>query len=83
MQTLQSAFGLIALLAPAWLPSEDRAAIPWRLVASGMALALVLAAALLKLPPFAAALASLNGTLDVFENAIKAGATAAIVGVLV
>ncbi|HTN50016.1 MAG TPA: nucleoside transporter C-terminal domain-containing protein [Burkholderiaceae bacterium] len=81
MQTLQSAFGLIALLALAWLSSEDRATIPWRLVASGMALAFVLAAALLKLPPLAAALASLNSALDVFENATKAG-TAFVFGYL-
>ncbi len=73
MQTLQSAFGLAALLAIAWLLSEDRRTIPWRVVGSGVLLAFVLAAALLKLPPLAAALTSLNGALEVFEGALQTG----------
>ncbi len=73
MQTLQSAFGLAALLALAWTFSERRGAVPWRLVASGVALASVLAAALLKIPLLATALASLNAALNVFERAMTAG----------
>jgi CNT family concentrative nucleoside transporter len=69
----QSALGLTALLALAWLLSERRAAVPWRLVASGLALALLLAVVLLKVPPLAAALASLNTALDVFERALASG----------
>jgi len=81
MQALQSGFGLIALLAIAWLSSEERAKVPWRIVLSGVALAFVLAVAFLKLPPLAAALASLNGALEVFEKSLSAG-TAFVFGYL-
>jgi CNT family concentrative nucleoside transporter len=73
MHNLQSAAGLVGLLALAWLASEQRRAIPWRLVASGIALALALALAFLKVPPLAALLASLNTALAVFEQALQAG----------
>jgi CNT family concentrative nucleoside transporter len=73
MQQLQSAVGLVGLLALAWLTSEQRRKVPWRLVASGIALALALAVLFLKVPPLAALLASLNTALDVFEHALQAG----------
>ncbi|MBI3054534.1 MAG: nucleoside:proton symporter, partial [Betaproteobacteria bacterium] len=49
---LQSAFGFAAILALAWLISENRRAIPWRTVLAGVGLQLALAAALLKLEVF-------------------------------
>jgi CNT family concentrative nucleoside transporter len=73
MQTLQSALGLVALLLMAWGLSEGRGAVPWRLVASGMVLAGVLAVALLKVPVLAASMASLNAALEIFEQAMQAG----------
>jgi CNT family concentrative nucleoside transporter len=73
MGTLQSAVGLAALLALAWLLSERRSAVPWRLAGAGLLLALALALALLKVPPLAALLARLNDALDVFERAVAAG----------
>jgi len=73
MQQLQSAVGLIGLLALAWVASEQRRKVPWRLVASGITLALALAVLFLKVPPLAALLASLNTALDVFEHALQAG----------
>src|SRR4029450_13937520 len=73
MQNLQSAFGLTVLLAISWLLSEDRRTVSWRLVASGLALAFVLAAAPLKVPPLPAALPGLDGPLDVLERALQAG----------
>jgi CNT family concentrative nucleoside transporter len=57
MQTLQSAFGLVVLLALSWTLSEQRRDVPWRLVASGVLLAFVLAAAFLRIPQLSAALA--------------------------
>ena len=45
---LQSAFGFLAIIAIAWLFSEDRRALPWRIVVSGALLQILLAAALLK-----------------------------------
>ena len=73
MQQLQSAVGLIGLLALAWVASEQRRGVPWRLVASGITLALALAVLFLKVPPLAALLASLNTALDVLEHALQAG----------
>jgi CNT family concentrative nucleoside transporter len=73
MQSLQSAFGLVVMLAVAWIVSEQRRGIPWRIIASGLLLAFALAAALLKIPVLAAALASLNAALAVFEQALQAG----------
>ena len=73
MYALQSLFGGFVLLAFCWALSEDRRRIPWRMVASGIALAVLLALALLKIPPLAAALASLNGVMTALENALAAG----------
>jgi CNT family concentrative nucleoside transporter len=73
MQQLQSAIGLIGLLVLAWTVSEQRRAVPWRLIASGMGLALALAVLFLKVPPLANLLASLNAALAVFESALQAG----------
>jgi CNT family concentrative nucleoside transporter len=73
MQTLQSAFGLAVLLALSWTLSEQRRDVPWRLVASGVLLAFVLAAAFLRIPQLSAALSGLNTVLAMFENALQAG----------
>ena len=61
------------MLAMAWTLSEDRRAIRWRTVIIGMLLALALAAAMLKLPPVAAALQSLNAVVDALNGATLAG----------
>jgi CNT family concentrative nucleoside transporter len=73
MHALQSLFGGFAMLALCWALSEDRGRIPWRMVASGLALAAVLAVALLKVPLLAGALASLNGVVHALEAALAAG----------
>ena len=73
MQALQSLFGGVVMLAFAWAISEDRRQVPWRMVASGMVLAGILAVILLKVPPLAAALASLNAVMDALEAALAAG----------
>ncbi len=71
---LQSAFGLIVLLTLAWLLSEDRrAAISWRLIATGLAMQLAIAILLLGLPPARAALFSLNSVVDALSKATLAG----------
>jgi CNT family concentrative nucleoside transporter len=72
MQTLQSLAGVAVLLGLCWAVSEDRRRIPWRMVASGMMLAALLAVALLKIPPLADALAALNGLLAALETALAA-----------
>jgi CNT family concentrative nucleoside transporter len=73
MQTVQSGAGLVTMLGLAWMLSERRSSVPWRLVASGLLLAIALAALLLKVPALGAALSSLNAALDVLERALLAG----------
>ena len=73
MQALQSLLGAAALLAVCWLASEDRRAIPWRVVWSGIALAAVLVVLLLKVPVLAGLLQSANGVMDALERALSAG----------
>ncbi len=70
---LQSAFGLIALFAIAWLASENRRSVPWRIVISGVALQLVAAALLLKAPAFKEFFLALNQALLALEQATQAG----------
>lgn len=75
MLALQSAFGLVALVAIAWLASENRRHVPWRIVVSGVALQVLMAALLLKAPPFKDFFLALNRALLVLERATQAGTT--------
>jgi CNT family concentrative nucleoside transporter len=70
---LQSAFGFVAIFVIAWLASEDRRAVPWRIVVSGALLQIVLAAALLKLPLFRDVFLALNEFLSALERATQEG----------
>jgi CNT family concentrative nucleoside transporter len=74
-ETLHALAGLAAIVAIAWVASEERARVPWRTVAGGIVLAFVLAALCLRLPPAAAALASLNAVVDALDRATAAGAS--------
>ncbi len=71
--TLQSALGLVALLGIAWLLSENRRAVPWRIVLPGLALQVALAALLLKAPPLQHLFLTLNEMLLALERATQAG----------
>jgi CNT family concentrative nucleoside transporter len=81
MHVLHGLAGLALIVGLAWLLSEARRAVPWRLVGTALLLALLLAAALLKLPPVAAAFAYANGALGALERATAAG-TAMVFGYL-
>jgi len=70
---LQSAFGFFALIGIAWLLSENRRAVPWRIVISGIVLQIALAALLLKAPPFKSFFLALNDALLALERATQAG----------
>lgn len=70
---LQSAFGIVAFLAVAWLIGESRRRFPWRIVLAGLALQFVLALALLKLPLFKGVFLTLNEVLGALEKATQAG----------
>lgn len=71
--SLQSAFGIVAFLAVAWLIGESRRRFPWRIVLAGLALQFVLALALLKLPLFKGVFLTLNEVLGALEKATQAG----------
>ena len=73
MQHLQSALGIAALIAFAFAISENRAAVPWRKVAIGLGLTVVLAVVLLKVPPVRAAFAAVNAGVDAIAAATRAG----------
>jgi concentrative nucleoside transporter, CNT family len=70
---LQSALGIVVILAVAWVLSEDRGAFPVRTVAVGFALQIALALLLLKIPFARNVLFSLNGVVDALAAATKAG----------
>jgi CNT family concentrative nucleoside transporter len=65
--------GMAGLLALAWAASENRRAIPWRAVAAGLILLLVLAVVFLKIPLIKQAFMKLNDILLVLEKATQAG----------
>jgi len=64
---------MAGLLALAWLASENRRAIPWRAVATGVALLVLLAVIFLKVPLVKEAFLKLNDALLVLERATQAG----------
>ena len=81
MHALHAAAGAALLLALAWTLSEDRRAVRWRVVVSGMALTVALAGLLLAVPWLRDAVFSLNGALEALERATRAG-TAFVFGFL-
>lgn len=70
---LQSALGMCALVGIAWLLSERRREFPWRIVAIGMVVQIVLAAVFLQVPFMRNALLSLNAAVEAIQIATKAG----------
>ena len=70
---LQSAFGFFALIGIAWLLSEDRRAMPWRIVIAGGLFQVVLAALLLMVPAFQGFFLALNDALLGLERATQEG----------
>jgi CNT family concentrative nucleoside transporter len=73
MQNLQSALGVVALIAFAWAISENRRAVSPQRVAVGLLITLVLAALFLKVPPITAAIGSANHMIDAIAEASRAG----------
>ena len=69
----QAVAGIAGLVAIAWALSEARGRVPWRTVVSGLALQLVLAVLLVKLPGAKDAFLWLNGALGALEKATAAG----------
>ena len=75
MEQAQSAFGLVVLVCLAWAISEDRRRASWRVALAGIAVQLILAALLLKLPPLKAAFAWLNDAVLALQRASEAGSS--------
>ena len=73
MQTLQSAFGIFALLGLAWLVSENRRAVSWKQAVISLALTLVTALVLIKVPQVVAAFAIINRAVNAVAAATRAG----------
>ncbi|HTQ34610.1 MAG TPA: nucleoside transporter C-terminal domain-containing protein [Stellaceae bacterium] len=70
---MRGVLGIAALLLLAWLISEDRFRVPLRVVVAGVALQVVIAVLLLKLPPVAKAFLLLNDGVEALQKATDAG----------
>ena len=73
LQSLQSLLGVFAIIAIAFVISEDRRAVPWRQVLIGLAVTFVLAVLMLKVPESQAAFGLINRAVDAVAAATKAG----------
>lgn len=70
---MRGLLGVVVILAFAWVLSEDRFRVPWRLVFCGVALQFALALLLLKFPPAAAVFLLLTGAVEAVQKATEAG----------
>jgi concentrative nucleoside transporter, CNT family len=73
MLQLQSAFGIIALLAIAWALGENRRAVSLKQAAIGLAVTLLTALILIKLPFVAHAFSAINDAVGTIASASRAG----------
>jgi CNT family concentrative nucleoside transporter len=73
LDALHALAGIAGLLAIAWLLSESRRRIPWKAIAAGLGLQLVLALLFLKIDFFKNAFLRINDALLVLEKATQAG----------
>src|SRR3984957_11026271 len=73
MLHLQSALGVVAILAIAWLVSENRKAVPWRPVLVGLAITFGLALLMLKVPQVEVAFEGINRAGEAIAAATRAG----------
>ncbi len=73
MQQLQSAFGMLALLAIAWGISESRRAVSLRQAGIGLAVTFATATLFLKVPEVTAGFSAVNHAIDAIADATKAG----------
>lgn len=73
MAFIQSLLGFLALAVIAWLFSEKHRIVNWQAVISGLALQVILALLLIKLPASRAAFNGLNGAVQALSDATQAG----------
>lgn len=70
---MQAIFGIVVLLGVAWLLSEARRRVDWRMVAVGLSLQALLALLLLKAPAVSELLLAVNALVRAVERATQAG----------
>src|ERR1700688_3634934 len=73
MQHLQSTPGILAILALAWLISENRRAVNWRQAGIALGVTLVLAVVMLKVPRVEVVFALINDAVNAIATATRAG----------
>ena len=73
MQHLQSTLGILAILALAWLISENRRAVNWRQAGIGLGVTLLLALVMLKVPKVEVVFALINDAVNAIATATRAG----------
>jgi concentrative nucleoside transporter, CNT family len=73
MQHLQSTLGILAILALAWLISENRGAVNWRQAGIALGVTLVLALVMLKVPKVEVVFGLINDAVNAIATATKAG----------
>src|SRR6266513_2537588 len=70
---LHALAGIAGLIALAWLLSENRRAVPWRTIAAGLGLQVLLAIICIRFPVIKNAFSRINDALLVLERATQAG----------
>ena len=73
MPNLQSTLGILAILALAWLISENRRAVNWRQAGIGLGVTLLLALVMLKVPKVEVVFALITKAVDAIATATRAG----------
>ena len=73
MLHLQSTLGILAILALAWLISENRRAVNWRQAGIALGVTLVLALVMLKVPKVEVVFALINDAVNAIATATRAG----------
>lgn len=73
MSQYQGIIGLIGLIAIAWLISEERRAVRWRVPLIGLALQFLIALAMLRLPQMRSLFSSMNDAVVALQAATEAG----------
>jgi CNT family concentrative nucleoside transporter len=73
MLNLQSTLGILAILALAWLISENRRAVNWRQAGIALGVTLVLALVMLKVPKVEVVFGLINDAVNAIATATKAG----------
>src|SRR5580693_8220001 len=73
MLNLQSTLGILAILALAWLISENRRAVNWRQAGIALGVTVLLALVMLKVPKAEVVFALINDAVNAIATATKAG----------